>query len=87
MFPSNTKDKANEDATVLHVKNAAREVKEDVTDAAHEAGRKVRDFLHTASDEISHVSHSVSTEIRSNPIRSSAIALGAGVLLGMLLRR
>lgn len=92
MYPSSTKEK--EDATVVHVKNAAREMKDaardakdGVSDIAHEAGRKVRHFLHSASDEISHASESVTSEIRSNPVRSSAIALGVGVVLGVLLRR
>ncbi len=84
MFPSSTKDK--EDA-LIHGKNAAGDAKDDITDAAYEAGRKVRNFLHSAGNEISQASHSVTTEIRRNPLRSSAIALGVGVLLGALLRR
>lgn len=40
----------------------------------------------SASHEISHASSAVTNEIRSNPVRSSAIALGAGVLLGMIFR-
>jgi hypothetical protein len=44
-------------------------------------------MYNSASDEISHASGAVTGEIRSNPIRSSAIALGLGVVIGALLRR
>lgn len=90
MFSSTTKDD-----TVTNLKNTGRELKNDLArdigndlqSAANKAGRKVRNLYDTASDEIAYVSDTVSSEIRSNPVRSSAIALAAGVLLGMLMRR
>jgi ElaB/YqjD/DUF883 family membrane-anchored ribosome-binding protein len=40
-----------------------------------------------ASAEITQASACMSREIRNNPLRSGAIAVGVGVLLGMLFRR
>lgn len=82
MFNSPSKD-----ATVTSLKNSANELGDDLHDIANKAGRKARTLYNSASDEISHASEVVTTEIRSNPIRSSAVALGVGVILGMLLRR
>ena len=82
MFNSPSKD-----ATVTSLKSSANEFGDDLQNAANQAGRKVRSMYNSASDEISHASEVVTTEIRSNPIRSSAVALGVGVILGMLLRR
>lgn len=72
----NSPTSSTQDDTITNLKSSA-----------NEAGRKVRAIVHTASDEISHASEKVTGEIRSNPVRSSMIALGVGVLLGVLLRR
>ena len=93
MYNATTKD-----ASMTDVKNAASNirdeavntaygVKDDLTGAANKAGRKVRNLFSCASDEISHVSDTVTKEIRTNPVQSSMIALGAGFLLGALFRR
>ena len=89
--------KENEDR-VADVKLAANKVKNDVRDgasnlrddlqnAANRTGRSVREFFHTASDEFNHAADSVTTQIRHKPVQSSLIALGAGFILGALLRR
>lgn len=70
-----------------HIRDVKHDVKEDMQDMAHQAGRKVRNLFNAASDEVTHVSETVTTEIRTNPVRSSMIALGVGVVLGALLRR
>ena len=86
------------DASMTDIKNAASNIrdeavntaygaKDDVTKAANKADSKVRNLFNCASDEISHVSDTVTKEIRTNPVQSSVIALGAGFLLGALLRR
>ena len=75
------------DTTVSTLKDTDQDMYEDLHIAANNAGRKVRSMYNTASDEISHASAYVGTEIRANPVRSSVIALGVGVLLGALLRR
>ncbi len=82
MFNSPTKD-----ATVTDLKNTAYEMGDDLHNAAHQAGRKVRSMYNTASNEISHAGDVVTSEIRNNPVRSSLIAMGVGVVLGALLRR
>ncbi len=58
-----------------------------VSDYASEAGQKVRGLLDKTVDQTSRLSQNVEAEIKSNPIRSSAIALGAGFILGALLTR
>ncbi|MDX2073770.1 MAG: DUF883 C-terminal domain-containing protein [Alphaproteobacteria bacterium] len=82
MFNSPAKE-----ANTINLKDGSCEMGESLHDAAHNAGRKVRSMLHSASDELSHARDYVGTEIRSNPVRSSVIALGVGVLLGALLRK
>ena len=76
-----------QDDTVSNLKNSAHELNSGLHNTANQAGRKVRNLFNTASDEISHASDTVTQEIRTNPVRSSMIALGVGVLLGALLRR
>ena len=75
------------DDNVANLKNSAHDMSVDLHEVANKAGRKVRAMATSASDEFTHVSNQVTGEIRSNPIRSSAIALGVGMLLGALMRR
>lgn len=82
MFSSTAKD-----TTVSDLKNSAHELNSDIHNVANQAGRKVRSLYNTASHEITHAGEKVTGEIRSNPVRSSMIALGVGVLLGALIRR
>ena len=74
MFPATAKDNTCEMTNDLH-------------NAANQAGRKVRSMVNAASDEISHASEHVTSEIRSNPVRSTMIALGVGAIIGALLRK
>jgi hypothetical protein len=73
------------DDTVHHLKqdNASASAIE----LANNAGRKVREVMYSAGDELAHAQDTVTTEIRTNPVRSSLIALGVGFVLGSLLRR
>lgn len=75
------------DKTIKNVKKPSDDIQDDLYDAANQAGRKVRGMIDLAGDEVSHVSHRVSKEIHANPVQSSLIALGVGVVLGALLRR
>ena len=68
-------------------KDASGDLNESLHNAANNAGRTVRGMYNTASDEITHASEKLTSEIRSNPVRSSMVALGVGVLLGALIRR
>lgn len=85
MFSTATKDEATKLKTASQ--HTAHELNKDLHVVANEAGRKVRSLFNSASDEISHAGEKVSAEIRTNPVRSSMIALGLGVLLGALIRR
>lgn len=69
------------------VKNSLRDVKTDAENAAHRAGTSVRNMLDSASDELTHVKEVVNDQIHNKPVQSSLIALGAGVILGLLIRR
>lgn len=68
-------------------KTDSDEVQDELRYAASQAGRKVRGMLDSASGELSHAGGTVSKEIHANPVQSSLIALGVGVVLGALLRR
>ncbi len=96
MFSSATKNAAND--TIADAKTASYSAAHDLHDGAdgissefadyaQKAGRNVRNFIDDTSHKITHAGDRVSNEIRNNPIRSSAIALGVGVVLGVLLRR
>lgn len=100
MFSAATKESA--DNTIREAKTTAASAKRDVRAAANDtastaggeltviaerAGKQVRHFIDTAEHQLHDVSDKVSSEIRQHPLRSGAIAVGAGVLLGMLLRR
>jgi len=100
MFSATTKEAANvtKDFAANDIENAAQNVKRDVRDGvedatnnfynyANQAGRKVRGLIDSASNEFSHVSEKVTGEVRSNPVRSSLIALGAGYIIASLFRR
>lgn len=80
-------NKPVKESTISDLKISTHELSDDLQNAAHNAGRKVRSMYNSASDEITHASDVVTGEIRGNPIRSSAIALGLGVVIGALLRR
>ena len=82
MFEKNQK---NENVSVL--KAADQRYTDGLQSAAHQAGESVRGIYNAASDELTSAGDRVKAEIRSNPIRSSAIALGVGALLGLLIRR
>lgn len=66
---------------------AANSMRDDLNDMAHHAGRQVRDMMDSAEDRLSDAAGGVAARIRDNPIQSSAIALGVGLVIGMLFRR
>jgi ElaB/YqjD/DUF883 family membrane-anchored ribosome-binding protein len=75
------------DDTVSNVTHSTEMLKDDVQKAATSAGKKLRANLNTYSEEITDATEKVGSEIRDNPIRSSAIALGLGILIGAILKR
>ena len=93
MFAANTKE-----GMKMDIKNAERKLDQDgratadhltddINDFANKAGRKVRSYYNSASNEITNDYDMVASRIRSNPVQASLVALGAGVILGALLRR
>lgn len=83
MFPQ----AAKEDGIINSLKNSAHKTSDELHETANQAGRKARAMFHTASDEISQAGERVSAEIHNNPVRSSLIALGVGMVMGALYRR
>lgn len=80
-------DSSKKDDTIPTLKHTVHEAGNELHSTANQAGRKVRSMYKAASEEVSHASDIVTEEIRLNPVRSSVIALGVGVLLGALIRR
>ena len=96
MFSPATKDAANR--TVNEASSAAGSAKkdlqtaganfsEDAANMARKAGAQVRETFDHASEGLTKATDYVTDEIRNSPVRSSALALGVGVILGLLLRR
>lgn len=88
MIASTTQNNAGQTADTAH--DAAHTLKGELRHALHvvnDASRKVRSAINNAGDEISYVSEKATGEIRNNPVRSSILALGAGIVLGMIIRR
>lgn len=75
------------DDTIGTYKKPDHEMKDSLNNAAHNAGHSIRSAINSASTELSHAGEVATTEIRTNPVRSSLLALGVGLLLGGLLRR
>ena len=57
------------------------------TDLANKAGQKLREVVDLTADEARDTTAIIVRQMRSNPIQSSAIAVGIGMLVGLLLRR
>lgn len=68
-------------------KQAVNDAKTDFADAAHNAGQEVRRYFTTAVDKAEEVTSDVEGRIRSKPVESTLLALGAGFLIGFLARR
>ena len=82
------------DETAANAKNMANdagkkvvEIKDDLNKIANNAGRTVRAYFDTASSEVTHAKDVVVEHVRTKPVQSSLIALGAGFILGALFRR
>lgn len=84
---STTDDLANLKNTTKNYREAAKTAKKEIEAVADKAGNKILKLIHSAGDEVIHARDAVTDQIRTNPVRSSLIALGAGFLLGAILRR
>jgi ElaB/YqjD/DUF883 family membrane-anchored ribosome-binding protein len=85
MFEKNQKAEKNDNMNILRATD--QPFTDGLNSAAHHAGTSVRSMLNSASEELSYAGNRVKSEIRSNPVRSTAIALGVGALIGLLIRR
>lgn len=78
---------AAKEETVKNLKQSTDDLQDELHNAANQAGRKVRGMIDNAGDEVTYVSDRLTSEFQTHPLRSGAIVLGVGVLLGALLRR
>lgn len=82
-----TRDLAEND-----IRDAASDIEDDARSTVQKVGNyaaratdKVRGAFSRTVDGTNQFGHRVESEIKSNPVRSSALALGAGFVLGALL--
>ncbi len=79
-------------------KRAARMAKDDIRDGVHtlgnniegmarDSGHKMRDMADSVGHNLNEASRNVGIRIRDNPVQSSFIALGIGILVGILFQR
>jgi ElaB/YqjD/DUF883 family membrane-anchored ribosome-binding protein len=59
----------------------------DISDSANKIGEQMRAWLDGAAVQAKDNAQKVESQIKSNPVQSSLIALGVGVVLGALLSR
>ena len=78
---------ANKNATMDDVRNVAEAAKTDLRQAAYDTGAKVRRLFTNFKDEITDTTGTVTRAVRNKPVQSTLLALGAGFILGSLLRR
>ena len=69
------------------IKKAAGKARAELRGLAHEAGRRSREMLDSAEHSVSGATDQLAGAIREKPFKSGFIALGIGVVLGMLVRR
>ncbi|MBY0407938.1 MAG: hypothetical protein K2Q01_09620 [Rickettsiales bacterium] len=89
---SPTKDAINDlKQSANTVRNEASKAIDDVAgevrSVTRSAGDKLRQLFNCTNSEISHAADTVSEQIHNKPVQSTLIALGAGFLLGVLMRR
>ncbi|BEV11383.1 DUF883 family protein [Asticcacaulis sp. DW145] len=75
------------DRTVDNVEKSARHMADDLTSRANEAGAKLRHIFDDAHGHLNKASGRLNKEVHDNPVRTGLLALGAGVLIGMLIKR
>ncbi len=67
-------------------RDAASNVGDDFRAVANRAGQQARRVFFTAKDELGSAADTVTGQIRQKPLQSTLIALGAGLLVGLLVR-
>ncbi|MFA4846365.1 MAG: hypothetical protein WC654_07490 [Patescibacteria group bacterium] len=67
--------------------NTANAAKNDLEGVARETGTHMRAFVDSAEHSLKDAGGTVAVKIRENPIQSTLIALGVGLLAGIIYRR
>jgi ElaB/YqjD/DUF883 family membrane-anchored ribosome-binding protein len=60
---------------------------DNVSEYAHHTGEQIRSAFDTTTDGVKRVTQQVSGEIHKNPVQTTLLALGAGFVIGMMLRK
>jgi ElaB/YqjD/DUF883 family membrane-anchored ribosome-binding protein len=69
------------------IRESAGKVRDDLQGLAHDAGTAARHYVEIGQENISTLTKSMASSIQRKPIQSGAIAVGLGMLLGMMMRR
>lgn len=67
--------------------DTANAAKNDLEGVARDAGTHMRAFVDSTEHSLKDVGGTVAVKIRNNPIQSAMIALGLGLLAGIIYRR
>ena len=73
-----------------YVRDASDTVEEaghNIKDMAGKAGRTIRSLVENSREEITEAADHYKSAVRKNPVQASLLVLGAGVLLGLFLRK
>lgn len=68
-------------------RDAANAIKDDLEGVARQTGHHMRALADSAGHSLSGVWQTTMLKIRDKPIQSSAIALGVGLVVGLIYRR
>lgn len=68
-------------------RETAEEVGNNLINKAEHAGEEVRRYVSDVSQKVANASSELEHSIKDKPVQSTLIALGAGIILGMLFRR
>jgi len=68
-------------------RNTASAVKDDVVGVAHRSGQHARELADSAGHNLSDASETMMGYVREKPFKSGFIALGVGLVVGMLFAR
>jgi hypothetical protein len=90
--PGNPKDAmANEggyvDAPLRDIKTGAVNSAEGIEDMAMRAGCNMRKMADSAGHDIKEAGQNIAARIRHSPVQYSIIAMGVGIVVGLLARR
>lgn len=67
-------------------RDAANNIADDARTVANRAGQQARRVFFTAKDELGSAAETVTGQIRQRPLQATLVALGAGLVVGLLLR-